>query len=58
MDTPVTQEDRNYANLGFQFDMPLSAPPVRYIRFHVTNTWDNGDMLHVSELSFWGQPTE
>jgi hypothetical protein len=58
MDTPVTQEDRNYANLGFQFDMPLSAPPVRYIRFHVTGTWDNGDMLHVSELTFWGQPSE
>jgi hypothetical protein len=58
MDTPVTQEDRNYANQGFQFDMPLNAPPVRYIRFHVTATWDNGDMLHVSELTFWGMPSE
>jgi hypothetical protein len=57
MDTPVSQEDRNYAHEGFQFDMPLAAPPVRYIRFHVTATWDNGDMLHISELTFWGQPS-
>jgi hypothetical protein len=54
MDTPVTQEDRDYAHLGFQFDMPLEAPPMRYIRFHVTETWGGGNMLHISELTFWG----
>jgi hypothetical protein len=58
MDTPVTQEDRNFAHEGFQFDMPVNAPPVRYVRFHVTATWDNGDMLDISELTFWGQPEE
>jgi hypothetical protein len=52
----ITPEDRNYAHEGFQFDMPLDAPPVRYIRFHVTETWDNGNMLHISELTFWGKP--
>jgi hypothetical protein len=52
---PVTQEDRDYANEGFGFELPSDAPPVRYVRFHVAETWGGGDNLHISEISLWGQ---
>ena len=54
-DSPLTQADRDYARLGFEFELPLDAPAVRYIRFHVEENWSGGDNLHIAELSFWGQ---
>jgi hypothetical protein len=51
----ITQEDRDYGKAGFEFDMPLDAPPVRYLRFHVTETWSGSTMLHFGELKFWGE---
>ncbi|GHT38263.1 hypothetical protein AGMMS49965_01090 [Bacteroidia bacterium] len=53
--SPVTQEDRDYATRGFQFDFPLEAPPMRYLRFHVTGTWHGGDSFLIGEVTFWGQ---
>jgi len=55
---PITQEDRDYANRGFETEFSLDTPPVRFIRFHVTETWGGGNMVHVSELSFWGEPVK
>jgi hypothetical protein len=53
-----TDEDLQYAAHGFSFDFPGNAPPVRYIRFHVENTWGGGKMLQVSELTFWAKNFE
>jgi hypothetical protein len=52
---PITQEDRDYANRGFETEFSLDAPPMQYIRFHVLETWGGGNMVHVSELTFWGK---
>ncbi|GHT38946.1 hypothetical protein AGMMS49965_03690 [Bacteroidia bacterium] len=51
----VTQEDMDYASNGFPFDLPMEAPPVRYIRFHISETWGGIIDWQVEELSFWGQ---
>ncbi|MDR1896084.1 MAG: DUF4959 domain-containing protein [Prevotellaceae bacterium] len=51
----VTQEDADFAVQGFQFDCALDAPPVRYVRFHITETWQNSYEIIIGELTFWGQ---
>lgn len=51
----VTQEDIDYAANGFEFEFDSNLPPVRYIRFHIESNWSGGDMLHISELRFWGE---
>jgi hypothetical protein len=50
----VTQEDRDYAAKGFEFDF-FDAPPVKYVRFYVEEIWDGGNDYHISELSFWAK---
>ena len=57
-DGPVTNEDVEYATQGFEFEFPLDSPPIRYIRFEVESTWSGGDMMHISEISFWGEVKE
>ena len=52
---PVTQEDRDYAVAGFEFDIPLDAPPVRYIRFELEETWSGANVVVVGEVTFWGE---
>lgn len=54
----ITNEDREYARAGFEFDIPLDAPPVRYLRFEVDQTWAGSGDLHFSEITCWGQLTE
>ena len=56
--SPVTNEDQEYAANGFEFEFPLDAPPVRYLRFHVHETWGGAANIHISELSFWGKVVE
>lgn len=42
---------------GEDFTFPLElATPVRYIRFDVHETWGGTEMIHISELRFWGSP--
>jgi hypothetical protein len=55
---PITQADRDYANRGFETEFSTAAPPMRYIRFYVSETWGGGNMVHVSEISFWGKEEE
>jgi len=47
-------QDLAFVQAGFEFNVPLTAPKVRYIRFAVSSTWGNTDFAHVLELSFWG----
>jgi hypothetical protein len=53
--SPNTQEDVDYYLQGFQFDCSLEAPRVRYIRFHISQTWTGVYTWCIGELSFWGQ---
>lgn len=55
---PVTQEDKEFAEAGFEFAFPLDAPPVRYLRFEIDQTWSGGSDVHISELNFWGKEEE
>lgn len=52
----ATDEDRAYANAGEEFEFPLDAPAVRYIRFVSRISWTNTRAVFISEISFWGQP--
>ncbi|TDQ07340.1 DUF4959 domain-containing protein [Pedobacter metabolipauper] len=50
----TTPLDLAAVKAGFEFNISLDAPRVRYIRLAVKSTWGNADFAHVTELSFWG----
>lgn len=50
----TTPLDLAAVKAGFEFNIALDVPKVRYIRLAVNATWGNGDFAHVTELSFWG----
>ncbi len=56
----VSDDDRNHAQgidgLGEEFNFPINAPPVRYIRMEILKNWGNTDFFHALELTFWGDP--
>ncbi len=48
-------EDNALGASGFEFNLPIEAPPVRYIRFVVLENWSGTRFTHVMELEFYGQ---
>lgn len=57
---PVGQnnaDDIAAAARGNEFSFPSGTPAVRYIRIQVLQTWGNTTAFHLSEISFWGQPS-
>lgn len=53
-DSPTT-EDLQYACVdGEDFEFPLDAPAVRYLRFKIMATWGGVTYMYISELTFWG----
>ncbi len=55
---PVTQDDMEYARMGFEFVFPLDAPPVRYLRFEIDETCAGSKDLHIGEITVWGTAEE
>ncbi len=51
----LTTEDAAYARAGEEFEFPLEAPAVRYLRFNLISTWSGSTGLTIGELTFWGQ---
>ncbi|MDN5202228.1 DUF5000 domain-containing lipoprotein [Fulvivirgaceae bacterium BMA10] len=51
-------EDVAQAAEGEEFEFPIDAPPVRYIRFVNLESWSTGKFMHIMELNFWGQLEE
>lgn len=51
-----TTEDVEAAARGEEFNIPLSAPQVRYLRIKVLDTWigKGGQAAHISEMTFYG----
>jgi hypothetical protein len=49
-------EDWLYSTAGEEYEMPLDAPAVRYIRFRVRKSWSGTNALHLAEMRFWGNP--
>ncbi len=50
----TTPADLAAVKAGFEFNIALDIPKVRFIRLAVNSTWGNADFAHVMELSFWG----
>lgn len=53
-DGPVTNEDKEFAEKGEEFEIPIDAPEVRYIRFVMYENWSGGNIAQISEMTFWG----
>ncbi|WP_256004331.1 DUF4959 domain-containing protein [Pedobacter deserti] len=48
--------DKEFVSKGVNFTMPRLAPSVRYIRFHVTQTWGGQDYVNAMEITLYGNP--
>src|SRR3546814_11935428 len=42
-----TLEDEEVALAGHEFTFPLDAPPVRYLRFKILETWGGTDYMWI-----------
>jgi len=52
--TTMTDDDLAAAQAGFEFEMDLDLPPIHYLRFVVTSTWESTSYTHPCELDFYG----
>lgn len=55
---PVTNEDKEYILNGDEHEIPVEAPPVRYIRIHMLENWSGGAIAQIGEMTFWGKVLE
>lgn len=53
--TALSNEDIVAAQEGHEFEIPSDAPPIRYIRIKILETWGKNDYMWMSELQFYGQ---
>jgi hypothetical protein len=56
--TVMTDEDLAAALAGFEFEVDLDLQPIRYIRYVITNTWENTSFAHPCEIDFYGVNAE
>jgi hypothetical protein len=49
-------QDAAFVAAGVNFNVPISAPPVKFIRIGVADTWSEGDFAHAMEISMYGNP--
>lgn len=64
----INQDDKDAFNAGAEFNAPPDAPPVKYLRFRILDTWNrtnqfggsgsDGNWFFISELEFWGDIEE
>lgn len=52
---PLTNEDKLYAETGEDYEFDLEAPPVRFIRYKLIETWSGADGLNMMEIAIWGE---
>lgn len=50
-----SNDDIEKAKAGHEFKFPLDAPPVRYIRIKMLQTWGNSDYFWMAEMTIFGQ---
>ncbi len=51
-----TNEDREVARAGFNFEVDLDAPKVRYIRIRCLENWAGGTNQSIADLRAYGDP--
>jgi hypothetical protein len=55
----ISEADANFAAAGYDFTLPKTTKPVRYLRFKINEVWEPGTTyVHFQELWFWGQQAE
>ncbi|MFD2035016.1 DUF5000 domain-containing lipoprotein [Belliella marina] len=54
----LTQDDWDTRHAGDEFDVPIDAPAVRFLRVVVEETWGRTQHFAISELEFWGDYQE
>ena len=53
---PATEEDFEYAALGEEYEFPLEAPAVQWVRFQQLQNWTGSNGFSCVEIRFWGDP--
>lgn len=48
--------DNAFVAAGVNFNIPLSAPKVRFVRFATSQTWSGGNFALSLEISLYGKP--
>lgn len=51
-----TPEDEAANSAGFEYNISINVPPVRYIRWQTFEDYAGGDIVHVMEITIWGNP--
>ena len=51
---PATGEDYDYAFAGEEWEFPMEAPAVQWIRFYQVSSWTGTFGLMCQEITFWG----
>lgn len=46
--------DRAFVMAGVNFNVPISAPAVRFVRLSIAETWSGGAFAHALEMSIYG----
>ncbi|MDR2562459.1 MAG: DUF4959 domain-containing protein [Prevotellaceae bacterium] len=54
----VTNDDKEYILAGDEHEVPIEAPPFRYVRILVLENWSGGNIAQMDEITFWGQIIE
>lgn len=52
----VTAADRQFIEAGVDFNFPISAPAVKYIRLSIEETWGKVAYAAIVELKLYGDP--
>ena len=58
VESPLTQEDRDFAAAGEEIEFPVGIPAVRYIRIFLNEPWNGGRIFQITEIQFWGSVLE
>ena len=48
-------EEKKVFEAGEEFEFPIEAPAVRYVRFKLISSWSGSDGVNLQEVQFWGQ---
>jgi hypothetical protein len=51
-----TDLDRTIAAAGFNWEIPLNAPKVRYLRIRCLENWAGGTAQNINEITVYGDP--
>lgn len=54
-DGKVSNEDKEYILNGDEQEVPIEAPPFRYVRIYMLENWTGGTTSQIGEMTFWGQ---